>query len=184
MPSRCGIQRASLTAELAVLNDYFPDEITRQLTHSVVNISQTNNTTLAALAGKIDLGLVAFLATRGATQSHAPDAVAPPVRDSTNSASFTTAVSPKRAWVSRKYRRSHLSDRIQVASGVRDGKKCRIRSVSQLISFRFHCRAARLDLWSIVAMFKGIEASTSIRSQTTWTSCIGCSCEVIVLFRE
>lgn len=162
------LQRASLTAVLAVLNDYFPCETTRQLTDSVANITQTNDTTLASLADKIDLGLIAFLAKRGAAQSNTPDAMSPPVPDSRITGSSATVVPPKRARVSKKSGRSHRSDKIRAACGARDDKKCRICKggvgiSAHILPFSLQGRKT-VDFWSFVAIFKGIEATAELKA--------------------
>lgn len=132
-----GLQRASLTAVLAVLNDYFPDDETIGVfTHSIGDITTTDDTALASFADKIDLGLTAFLAKRGSqpntcdpgTSSTVPDSTIP---STSKAASSTTAVPPKRARVSKK---SSPSNR---------------RSV---------------DFWAFIAMFRGVEATAELKN--------------------
>ncbi|KAL0630767.1 hypothetical protein Q9L58_010382 [Maublancomyces gigas] len=72
------LQRASVTAVLAVLNNYFPeDETTYSLTHSIADLIETDDLALASVADKIDLGLIAFLAKRAGCQYNRSD-VGPP----------------------------------------------------------------------------------------------------------
>lgn len=112
-----GLQRASLTAVLAVLNDYFPHlETTRGFTQSVADVTGTNDATLASYADAIDMGLIAFLAKHStmpntddaSSASPGPDITNSTAPDTKTTTSSTTAVPPKRARLSKK---SGLSSR-------------------------------------------------------------------------
>lgn len=163
-----GLQRASLTAVLAVLNDYFPnDEITRAFTDSVADITGTNNTALATFADKIDLGLIAFLAKRGG-QSNTPDnqAIAP---DTNSSISSTTAVPPKRARVSKKSGRSSRRQKIRDACRTRDDEECRLCKdgmglTAHILPFSLQQGRRSIDFWAFVAMFRGVEATDQLKA--------------------
>lgn len=164
-----GQQRASLTALLAVLNDYFSaSETTGFLTRSVGDPTGTNDTALATLADKIDLGLIAFLAKRG--QATTPEAVDPslPAPDGETSNSSRTAVEPKRARVSKKSGRSSRSQKIRAACKLRDGEKCRLcnGAVSQsahILPFSMQGRRM-LDFWAFVAIFRGVAATAQLKA--------------------
>lgn len=166
-----GLQRASLTAVLAVLNDYFPDdETTRAFTDSVANTIGTNDTALAAFADKIDMGLIAFLAKRGlpdaaaSSSSPVPDAPA-----SITTTSSTTAVPPKRARVSKKSGRSSRSQKIRAACVSRDDEKCRlckdgIGQSAHILPFSLQQGRRAVDFWAFVAMFKGTTATDQLKA--------------------
>lgn len=177
-----GLQRSSLIAVLAVLNDYFPeDETTRCLTEFVTDTTETDDAALASLADQIDLGLIAFLAKRGG-QSNTPEADTPspaPVPDTTptppapgsnNSNSSTTAVPSKRARVSKKSCRSGRSSRsqkIRAACKTRD-ERCRlckgaIGFSAHILPFSLQGRKT-MHFWSFVAMFKGVEATAKLKA--------------------
>lgn len=168
-----GLQRASLSAVLAVLNDYFPDEeTTRVFTQSVADIAGTSDIALAALADRIDMGLIAFLAKRSP-----PDAAASsssPVPDSTNTpdsmttTSSTTAVPPKRARVSK----SGVSSRrrgIRAACVSRDDETCRLckdgmGQSAHILPFSLQQGRRAVDFWAFVAMFKGVVATDQLKA--------------------
>lgn len=174
-----GLQRASLTAVLAVLNDYFPDaEDTRAFTHSVADITGTNDTALALFADKIDVGLVAFLA-KHATQPNTPDAgPSSPVPDPTNStapdtntttSSSTTAVPPKRARLSKKSGLSTRSQKIRAACITRDDQRCRLCNdeiglSAHILPFSLQQGRRSVDFWAFVAMFKGVDTTAQLKA--------------------
>lgn len=169
-----GLQRASLSAVLAVLNDYFPDEkTTRSFTQSVADIPGTNDTALASFADKIDMGLIAFLAKRGP-----PDAAAwssSPVADTTNppgsikATSSTTAVPPKRARVSKKSGLSSRRQKIRAACVSRDDEQCRLckdgmGQSAHILPFSLQQGRRAVDFWAFVAMFKGVAATDQLKA--------------------
>lgn len=157
-----GLQRASLTALLAVLNDYFGDgETTSSLTRSVGDPAGTDDTALATLADKIDLGLIAFLAKRGTPNNADVDVPSTPVTDTANSTSSTTAVPPppKRTRNSKKSGRSSRSQKVRAACISRDGERCRVCTdktglSAHILPFSLQGRRT-LDFWAFIAMFKG-----------------------------
>lgn len=170
-----GLQRASLTAVLAVLNDYFPgEETTRVFTESVGDIAGTNDTALAAFADKIDMGLIAFLAKRGApdatvSSSSTPAPDAPPVLESATATSSTTAVPPKRARVSKKSGLSSRSQKIRKACISRDDEQCRLCKVgmgqsAHILPFSLQQGRRAVDFWAFVAMFKGAAATDQLKA--------------------
>lgn len=168
-----GLQRASLSAVLAVLNDYFPDEETTGVfTQSVADIIGTTDTALAAFADKIDMGLIAFLAKRGApdvaasASSPVPDTTNTP--DSMTTTSSTTAVPPKRARVSK----SGVSSRrrgIRAACVSRDDETCRLckdgmGQSAHILPFSLQQGRRAVDFWGFVAMFKGVAATDQLKA--------------------
>lgn len=173
-----GLQRASLTAVLAVLNDFFPDaETTRVFTDSVADSTGTNDTSLASFADKIDMGLISFLARR-APLSNTPDAgPSSSVTDTTNAmapdtnttTSSTTAVPPKRARVSKKSGLSSRSQKIRAACITRDDERCRLCNneiglSAHILPFSLQQGRRSVDFWAFVAMFKGVEASDQLKA--------------------
>lgn len=166
-----GLQRASLTAVLAVLNGYFPDnETTRAFTNSVADITGTNDTTLASFADTIDMGLTAFLAKRGLHNhsSSSPDTMNAIPSDTNKATSSTTAVAPKRARVSKKSGLSSRSQRIRAACIARD-EKCRLckdeMGVSaHILPFSLQQGRRSIDFWALIAMFKGVEATDQLKA--------------------
>lgn len=163
-----GLQRASLTALLALLNDYFRDaESTSSLTRSVGDPAATDDTVLAILADTIDLGLIAFLAKRGpSTNAEIPST---PASDEANSTSSTTAVPPpKRTRISMKSGRSSRSQKVRAACISRDGEQCRLCNdktglSAHILPFSLQGRRTQ-DFWAFVAMFKGIQATAQVRA--------------------
>lgn len=165
-----GLQRASLTAFLAVLNDYFPnDAITRAFTDSVADFAGTNDTALASFADTIDMGLIAFLTKRGKPDARSSSPVPEPTPpDSTRATSSITAVPPKRA------KRSGLSSRsqkIRAACVSRDGEQCRLCKdetgvAVHILPLSLQQSRRSLDFWAFVAMFKGAKATTQLKAAT------------------
>lgn len=167
-----GLQRASLTSLLALLNDCFTDgATTTSLTQSVGDHAGTDDTALATLADKIDLGLIAFLAKRG--QPNTANAVVPssttPEPDSARSSSSTTAVPPpKRSRVTKKSGRSNRSEKIRAACKSRDGEHCRLCNgeiglSAHILPFSLQGRKT-LDFWAFVAMFRGTSATADLKA--------------------
>lgn len=171
-----GLQRASLTAVLAVLNDYFPgEETTRAFTDSVADHTGTNDTALASFADRIDMGLVAFLAKRGfpaataSTSSSSPVPDAPAALDSTTATSSTTAVPPKRARASKKSGISSRSQKIRAACISRDQEQCRLckdtmGQSAHILPFSLQQGRRSGDFWAFVAMFKGVAATERLKA--------------------
>lgn len=169
-----GLQRASLSAVLAVLNDYFPDEeTTRSFTQSVADITGINDTALAAFADKIDMGLIAFLAKRGPADTAA--STSSPVPDTTNAldsittTSSTTAVPPKRAKVSKKSGLSSRRQKIRAACVSRDDEQCRLckdgmGQSAHILPFSLQQGRRAIDFWAFVAMFKGAAATDQLKA--------------------
>lgn len=173
-----GLQRASLTAVLAVLNDYFPDlETTRAFTQSVADVTGTDDATLTSYADAIDMGLIAFLA-KHATPSDTPNAGSlSPVPDITNATapdtktttSSTTAVPPKRARLSKKSGLSSRSQKIRAACITRDDEQCRLCNnpiglSAHILPFSLQQARRSVDFWAFVAMFKGVEATAKLKA--------------------
>lgn len=167
-----GLQRASLTALLALLNDYFSDAATTiSLMRSVGDPAETDDTALGTLADKIDLGLIAFLAKRG--QPNTADAVVPSsptaAPHGASSASSTTAVPPpKRSRISKESGRSKRRDKIRAACKSRDGQKCRlckgeIGLSAHILPFSLQGRRT-VDFWAFIAMFRGASATADLRA--------------------
>lgn len=169
-----GLQRASLSAVLAVLNDYFPDDdTTRDFTQSVADITGTNDTALASFADKIDMGLIAFLAKRGppdvpaSTSSPVLDTTNPP--DSITTTSSTTTVPPKRVKLSKKSGLSSRRQKIRAACLSRDGEQCRLckdgmGQSAHILPFSLQQGRRTVDFWAFVAMFKGVAATDQIKA--------------------
>lgn len=170
-----GLQRASLTAVLAVLNDYFPDDETiGAFTRSIGDITTTDDAALASFADKIDLGLTAFLAKRGSqpgtsdpgTSSTVPDSTIP---STSKAASSTTAVPPKRARVSKKSGLSNRSHKIRAACITRDGEQCRLCNnpiglSAHILPFSLQQARRSVDFWAFIAMFRGVEATAELKN--------------------
>lgn len=166
-----GLQRASLTALLAVLNDFFSDaETTSSLTRSIGDPTAIDDAALATLADKIDLGLMAFLAKRGHQNTADADVPPPSVLDATDSVSSTTAVPPPstRTRVTKKSGRSSRSQKIRAACKSRDGEQCRfckgaIGLSAHILPFSLQGRKT-LDFWAFVAIFKGTQATAELKA--------------------
>lgn len=162
------LQRASLTAVLTILNDYFPgDEITRAFTDSVADKTQSDNTALASLADTIDLGLIAFLAKRGGQSNTADNQEI--ITNSNSSTSSTTAVPPKRVRVSKKSGQSSRRQHIRDACRTRDDEECRICKdgmglTAHILPFSIQQRRRSVDFWAFVAMFRGVEATDQLKA--------------------
>lgn len=161
-----GLQRASLTALLALLNDNFGDEVTtRSLTRSVGDPAGTDDTTLATLADKIDLGLIAFLAKRG--PSNNADTTLPASDVATSTSSTTAVPPPKRTHISKKSGRSNRTQKVRAACIARDGGQCRLCHDKTGISAHilpFSLQGRRtLDFWAFIAMFKGTQATAQLK---------------------
>lgn len=163
-----GLQRASLTALLALLNDYFSDaETTCSLTQSVGDPTGTDDTALATLADTIDLGLIAFLAKRGPPNTI--EVPSTPASDGGNSTSSTTAVPPpKRSRLSRKSGRSSRSQKVRAACISRDGEQCRLCNdktglSAHILPFSLQGRRT-LDFWAFIALFKGTQATAELKA--------------------
>lgn len=164
-----GLQRASLTALLALLNDYFGDaETTSSLTRSVGDSVGTDDTALATLADKIDLGLIAFLAKRGPSNNAGTKLPSTPASDVANSSSSTTAVPPpKRPRISKKSGRSSRTQKVRAACISRDRGQCRLCNdktgqSAHILPFSLQGRRT-LDFWAFIAMFKGTEATAKLK---------------------
>lgn len=165
-----GLQRASLTALLALLNDYFGDaETTSYLTRSVGDPAGTDDTALATLADQIDLGLIAFLAKRGPSNKADTNLPSTPASDGANSTTSTTAVQPpKRTHNSKKSGRSNRTQKIRAACISRDGGQCRLCNdktgvTAHILPFSLQGRRT-LDFWAFIAMFKGTQATTQLKN--------------------
>lgn len=163
-----GLQRASLTALLALLNDYFPDaESTSSLTRSVGDPTGIDDTALATLADTIDLGLIAFLAKRG--PSNNPEVPSTSASAAANSTSSTTAVPPpKRTRISKKSGRSSRSQKVRAACISRDHEQCRLCNdktglSAHILPFSLQGRRT-LDFWAFIAMFKGTQATAHVKA--------------------
>lgn len=161
-----GLQRASLTAVLSVLNTDFPaDATTRTFTHLIADTTESDDAVLAALADRIDLGLIAFLTKRAGHSSTPDDA---PDDTTTSSSSTTIAVPPKRARVSKKSGRSTRSQKIRVACKKRDNEQCRLCNgplgvSAHILPFSLQGRKA-LDFWAFVGMFRGVAATEQLKA--------------------
>lgn len=182
-PTLSGVQRASLTVLLTILNDYFPgDPTTLKFTHSVACPVETDDTALAMMADTINQGLLAFLAKGGQhdspsatptpssvepSSSHIPDESSIPSTAATSSSSATAVT--KRVRLSKKSgtttARSH---KIRTACKARDGDICRLCNVPDCLSAHiipFSIRGSKhLDLWSFVAMFRGADATAKLKA--------------------
>lgn len=171
-----GLQRASLTAVLAVLNDYFPDaETTRAFTDSVADTTGTHDIALASFADKIDMGLIAFLA-KHATPSNTsdagpswPDTTNAPAPNTNTTTSSTTAVPPKRARVSKKSGQSSRRSKIRTACITRDDERCRlcdneIGLSAHILPFSLQQGRRSVDFWAFVGIFKGVEVTDQLRA--------------------
>lgn len=184
-PALSGVQRASLTVLLTILNDYFPgDPVTTKFTRSVASTTETDDIALAALADKVDKGLVAFHAKGGPHDSPAstpapsiaqpsspasdtPDRTPAPSTTAPTTSSSTTAVT-KRSRFSKKSALSRRSQKIKTACKARDGDICRLCNVPDCLSAHiipFSIRGSKnLDLWSFIAMFRGASATASLKA--------------------
>lgn len=165
-----GLQRASLTALLTLLTDYFRDaETTRSLTRSIGDPVGTDDTALATLADKIDLGLIAFLAQRGPSNNTDTTLPSTTSSDTANSSSSTTAVPPpKRPHRSHRSGRSTRTQKVREACISRDGGQCRLCNdktglSAHILPFSLQGRRA-VDFWGLIAMFKGASATAHIQA--------------------
>lgn len=184
-PALSGIQRASLTVLLTILNDYFPgDPVTTEFTRSVAYTTETDDIALAVLADKVDKGLVAFHAKGGphdspvatpapsiaqpsSSGSDTPDRTPAPSATVPTPSSSTTAIT-KRGCFSKKSALSRRSQKIKTACKARDGDICRLCNVPDCLSAHiipFSIRGSKnLDLWSFIAMFRGTSDTASLKA--------------------
>lgn len=166
------LQRASLTTILTILNDYFPhDDDTERFTRSLTDTIETNDSALAALADKIDLGLIAFLAKGGGGGQHSTpdsDSVPSPASKTAEATSSTTAVAHKRARVSTKSGRSNRSLKIKQACKARDGSGCRLCNGVEPVSAHilpFSMKGRKtVDFWAFIAMFRGVAGTSALKA--------------------
>lgn len=167
-----GLQRASVSAVLAVLNDYFPnEETTGPFTRSVADITATDDSALASFADKIDMGLIAFLSKPDRQSDNTTDAgpsSLSPGPDLINSTSSATAVPPKRARVSKKSGRSSRSQKIRAACITRDEEQCRLCNdpiglSAHILPFSLHGRR-NVDFWEFISMFRGVEITAQLKA--------------------
>lgn len=172
-----GVQRASLVVLLTILNDYFPrDPITIEFTRGIAFTGQAEDALLASLAEIIDNGLVAFRARGGPyhTGSLTPPLIAQPSSsvplDRIPTVTTTDPTGTNVTLHTRGSSRAGMTTRsetIRNACIARDGDICRLCNIPHSLTAHIILSAhgsRNLDLWSFVAMFRGGDATASVKA--------------------